>query len=156
MLDTPYLTRRVFLTLLSPVHVGCGETYEPTNYVIDRGVLYGFDSIPVKLNAQELSELQRLGSKGDWVELASFFHRNRQRFMPYARTSAPIGATVRGKQIKQIEKKDTETAPDRTHGVRARRRRRPILCSGFKRQGRRAYGIARTPSERGGSWCSDR
>lgn len=102
---TPYLTRRVFLTLLSPVHVGCGETYEPTNYVIDRGVLYGFDSIPVKLNAQELSELQRLGSKGDWVELASFFHRNRQRFMPYARTSVPIGSTVRGKQIKQIEKK---------------------------------------------------
>ena len=26
---------RIALTPLTPIHVGCGETFEPTNYVID-------------------------------------------------------------------------------------------------------------------------
>lgn len=29
-------THRIALTPLSPIHIGCGETFEPTNYVIDR------------------------------------------------------------------------------------------------------------------------
>jgi CRISPR-associated protein Csm5 len=33
------------LTTLSPVHIGTGEDYEPTNFVIDDGYLYEFDEI---------------------------------------------------------------------------------------------------------------
>ncbi len=33
------------LTALTPVHIGTGEDYEPTNFVIDNGYLYEFDEI---------------------------------------------------------------------------------------------------------------
>jgi CRISPR-associated protein Csm5 len=35
---------KMTLTTLSPIHIGCDEDYNPTNYVIDDGLLYGFDS----------------------------------------------------------------------------------------------------------------
>lgn len=30
------------LTAISPIHIGSGEIYEPTNYIIDEGILYSF------------------------------------------------------------------------------------------------------------------
>jgi len=33
------------LTALTPIHIGTGEVYEPTNFVIDDGYLYEFDEI---------------------------------------------------------------------------------------------------------------
>jgi len=33
------------LTALTPIHIGTGEDYEPTNFVIDKGYLYEFDEI---------------------------------------------------------------------------------------------------------------
>ena len=33
---------RLKLTVLSPLHIGSGEVYEPTNFIMDEGVLYGF------------------------------------------------------------------------------------------------------------------
>ena len=40
-------TYDLVISTLSPVHVGCGEDYEPTNYVIDDDTLHAFD--PSKL-----------------------------------------------------------------------------------------------------------
>jgi len=34
---------KIKLTALTPIHIGTGERYEPTNYVIDNGYLYEFD-----------------------------------------------------------------------------------------------------------------
>ena len=34
---------RLLITPLSPVHVGTGDTYEPTNYVIEDDALHEFD-----------------------------------------------------------------------------------------------------------------
>jgi len=31
---------RLKLTALSPIHIGSGEVYEPTNFIMDEGVLY--------------------------------------------------------------------------------------------------------------------
>lgn len=36
-------TYRLRLTALSPIHIGTGEDYEPTNFIIDDGYLYEFD-----------------------------------------------------------------------------------------------------------------
>jgi len=33
------------LTALTPIHIGTGESYEPTNFVIDNGYLYEFDEV---------------------------------------------------------------------------------------------------------------
>lgn len=35
------------ISTLTPVHIGCGEDYTPTNYVIDDDALYAFDSTAV-------------------------------------------------------------------------------------------------------------
>jgi len=36
-------TYKLKLTALTPIHIGTGEVYEPTNFVIDGGYLYEFD-----------------------------------------------------------------------------------------------------------------
>jgi len=33
---------RLKLTALSPLHIGSGKVYEPTNFIMDEGILYGF------------------------------------------------------------------------------------------------------------------
>ncbi len=33
---------RLKLTALSPIHIGSGEVYEPTNFIMDEGILYSF------------------------------------------------------------------------------------------------------------------
>ncbi len=52
------------ITTLSPVHIGTGEVYEPTNYVIDNGYLYEFD---------ETLFLKHLpsGGKNKFIELSN-------------------------------------------------------------------------------------
>lgn len=55
-------TYHLAITPLSPIHIGCGEDFEPTNYVIDadKERLYGFDPgstvLPEEL-AQKLTKL---------------------------------------------------------------------------------------------------
>ena len=44
-------THKVYLTPISPIHIGCGEDFEPTNYVIDANVLYHFE--PSQLNLSD-------------------------------------------------------------------------------------------------------
>ena len=40
----PFLQRHhLYLTPLSPLHLGTGEDYQPTEYVISDGILYVFD-----------------------------------------------------------------------------------------------------------------
>lgn len=36
---------KIRLKAITPVHIGMGEEYEPTNYVIDNGYLYEFDEV---------------------------------------------------------------------------------------------------------------
>ncbi|MCF6201098.1 MAG: type III-A CRISPR-associated RAMP protein Csm5 [Hydrogenimonas sp.] len=46
---------QVTLKALTPIHIGTGEAYEPTNFVIDNGYLYEFD---------EMEFFKRLDAKG--------------------------------------------------------------------------------------------
>ena len=54
-------TIKLRLTALSPIHIGTGEHYEPTNFVIDNGYLYEFDEIEFfqKLNTDQQKEFLR-------------------------------------------------------------------------------------------------
>ncbi len=49
-------TYKLKLTALTPIHIGTGESYEPTNYVIDGGFLYEFDEMKFY---QKLHETQQ-------------------------------------------------------------------------------------------------
>ena len=50
------------LTTLTPVHIGTGDVYEPTNFVIDDGYLYEFDEVLFykSLDKAKQKEFERL------------------------------------------------------------------------------------------------
>ena len=68
-------THRLHLTPLSPLHIGCGEDFEPTNYVIDDGLLYGFDPSRATLNDLQRRQLTDVARRGSLSGIQRFFRR---------------------------------------------------------------------------------
>lgn len=92
----------VYLTPLSPVHVGCGEDYEPMRYVIENGVLYSFEPSVVRLPVNLRADLLRTAKTGDVFELAAFFHKNAARFLPAARAAFPVDPALAGSYLAAV------------------------------------------------------
>lgn len=74
---------RLKLTALSPIHIGTGESYEPTNFVIDDGFLYEFDEFAFfrNLDTQEremFSKIAGSNSKDALFQMHAFIknHKN--------------------------------------------------------------------------------
>ena len=53
-------THNVYLTPLSPIHIGCGEDFEPTNYVIKNNKLYLFEASKLGLSESQRNHLMRI------------------------------------------------------------------------------------------------
>jgi len=91
-------SHKLLISTLSPVHIGCGEDFEPTNYVIDDNVLYHFDPAQATLPERETARLFNLVNSGKPDELVfevqRFFFENRAHFMPCARTLIPVAPAV--------------------------------------------------------------
>jgi len=73
---------------LSPLHIGTGEVYEPTNFVIDDGYLYEFDEV---LFLQSLSTLEKKSFEqklSDYMQIIGFYksHKNRAKQIAYHKT----------------------------------------------------------------------
>ena len=73
------------ITALSPLHVGTGEVYEPTNFVIDDGYLYEFDEV---LFLQSLNTLEKKSFEqklSDYMQIIGFYksHKNRAKQIAY-------------------------------------------------------------------------
>lgn len=92
-------TYRLALTPLSPIHIGCGEDFEPTNYVIDDGVLYGFDPSRAVLNELQRGKLMAAASSGNWLDVSRFFRDNAALFKVHAAFMIPVSSGV-AKQYK--------------------------------------------------------
>ena len=80
------LRLNIRLHILSPVHIGCGEVYEPTSFVIDpeRNILISFDpnEFIKHLDSNEKSEFMRITGKGtisSIIELYRFISNKRQK-----------------------------------------------------------------------------
>jgi CRISPR-associated protein Csm5 len=74
-------TKKTSISILSPVHIGCGEDYEPTNFVIKDSLLYYLDLVSL---ADELSVAEKL-SLGNFINLQAtqeFFQSKRDRLAP--------------------------------------------------------------------------
>ena len=92
---SPFLTNhRLHLTPLSPIHIGCGEDFEPTNYVIDNGLLYGFDPSRAALNEAQRSKLMDVARRGSLPGIQRFFRDNAVAFKPHAHVVMPVCAGV--------------------------------------------------------------
>lgn len=82
-------------TPLSPVHIGTGESYEPTNYVIDDGTLYEFDTggAVAAFSGNDRAELSKIVSKPDAQTIKSvqkFFYDRREALKPWAVNAIPV------------------------------------------------------------------
>lgn len=93
-MNTFLKTYRLALTPLSPIHIGCGEDFEPTNYVIDDGVLYGFDPSRAVLSDGQKSKLLDVANRASLLGIQKFFKDNAQIFKVQADTLIPVSSGV--------------------------------------------------------------
>lgn len=93
-MNTFLKTYRLALTPLSPIHIGCGEDFEPTNYVIDDGVLYGFDPSRAVLNELQKAKLTDAANKGSLLAIQRFFKDNAQMFKAQSDVLIPVSEGV--------------------------------------------------------------
>ena len=97
---------KAFLTPLSPIHIGCGEDFEPTDYVIRENVLYGFDPASVPLTSRERGELASCALKRTLQGWARFFKRHEASFYAFASTAVPVCERVARNYKRMIETTD--------------------------------------------------
>lgn len=87
---------RMLITPLSPIHVGTGESYEPTNYVIEDGVLHEFDTgaAMAALSDADRKNLLEIGGRrpdtGMIEALQRFFYERRDALMGHAIQRIPV------------------------------------------------------------------
>lgn len=81
---------RIVMTPLSPIHIGSGEDFEPTNYVIEDGVLYGFEPSQANLPDNLRKQLMDLGNRARLLDIQKFFRDNSKFFKPHAKSLIPV------------------------------------------------------------------
>jgi CRISPR-associated protein Csm5 len=91
-----FASYRLHITPLSPVHIGTGESYEPTNYVIDDGVLHEFDTgaAMAAFSAEDRKDLlviaNRKPDENMIKKLQSFFYERRNILKAWAVNAIPV------------------------------------------------------------------
>lgn len=77
----PFLQQHTLhLTPLSPLHLGTGEDYEPTGYVISDGMMYVFDPSQALLNPTQYTELMTAAQGSNILDLQKFFKKHADTF----------------------------------------------------------------------------
>lgn len=86
-------THELLISTLSPVHIGCGEDYEPTNYVMEGETLHAFDpaALLTQLGQRGRDELARaLDDRNPLLAAQRFFYRHRPQALSVATITAPV------------------------------------------------------------------
>lgn len=83
------VSRRLWITPLSPVHMGTDEDYAPTGYVIEGDALYEFDyqalqNLPQSERAAFDKLLSGKATADMLTHIQAFFHKNRDWLIPAA------------------------------------------------------------------------
>lgn len=95
------------ITPLAPVHIGCGEDFEPTNYVIDAGFLFHFDPSRVPLKESDRKALlAAVGSPGDRgiLQTQKFFAERKEQFIGATRNVVAVAAGVERQYLVRVGK----------------------------------------------------
>ena len=111
---------RIAITPLSPLHIGCGEVYEPTNYVVDpaKSLMYAFDPAGAKVSEGVRSEMMKAALTGRYQDMRAFFSRHLTDFRPWATAILPMDTGSLAAYRKMLNptghQKATEFAVQRT------------------------------------------
>ena len=82
------------LTPLTPIHIGCDLDFEPTNYVIEEGILYGFEPSQASLPDNLRQQLSGLGNRADLLGIQKFFKAHAKYFKPHAKILIPVSSGI--------------------------------------------------------------
>lgn len=89
--------RVLAISTLSPVHVGCDEVYEPSNFVIHEGLLHALDvaELAASLTNDERKELiNRADLREPVGALQQFFRNHAARFAGFSRHQVDVAAAI--------------------------------------------------------------
>lgn len=89
--------RRIGITTLSPVHIGCDEVFEPTGFVIADNLLHLLDPAVLSsaLDEREKSQLIKLADERDPIgPIQQFFKARRTRLAPLATQIFDIASDI--------------------------------------------------------------
>lgn len=97
------------ISTLSPVHIGCGEDYYPTNYVIDDGLLHHFseEGLLSALTPAEKIGLSKISDEqGDngIRKLQEFIHNKKDNLQKHATHSVPLSKELENFYLSRIGK----------------------------------------------------
>ncbi len=104
----PYDSYKMLITPLSPIHIGTGESYEPTNYVIEDNALHEFDTGAVMAALTEAERAKLLGiatgkPDANMIEAVQrFFYERREPLMGHAIQHVPVLPGVAGLYAKRV------------------------------------------------------
>ena len=90
----PLTRHTLHLTPLSPLHLGTGEDYEPTNYLITDGVLYTFDPARAILNPEQERELHAAAQSGDLQHIQRYFRHNPKPYIAAATHASSVSKGI--------------------------------------------------------------
>ncbi|AGX86915.1 RAMP superfamily CRISPR-associated protein [Candidatus Symbiobacter mobilis] len=112
----PFLqTHRLALTPLSPIHIGCGEDFLPTNYVIVKDALYGFDPSQA-IAGKMVDELQKLvdARSPNLLAIQKLFYKNAADIQPWAQVLVPVSSGV----VSQYQQRIGQVAQNEGDGTK--------------------------------------
>ncbi len=89
--------RLISISTLSPVHIGCDEVYEPSNFVIADGLLHDLDpaDLAADLSDDERKQLTALAEGREPIgALQRFFREHAKRFAGLARHQVAVAEAI--------------------------------------------------------------
>jgi CRISPR-associated protein Csm5 len=93
------------LTAITPIHIGTGEDYEPTNFVVEGNYLYEFDEVKFyeKLPPQKQQEFLELIDKDNSLfDIHSFIKKNRELAIKSAISKVQITKGLQNEYEKKV------------------------------------------------------
>ena len=106
-------TRALSISTLSPIHIGCDEVYEPSNFVIHDGLLHALDpgDLAESMNAAERKQLATLADQREPIgAIQRFFRDHAERFAGLSRHQVTVAPYIVS-EYERIAGKPTQRDP---------------------------------------------
>jgi CRISPR-associated protein Csm5 len=102
-------THYLKITALTPLHIGTGEDYEPTNFIVEDGALYEFDETDFyhRLSPIEKTEFNSVVSRNTpdmLFQVHAFVKRHKEKAIESARNRVPVSKGIEEDYRKKIGK----------------------------------------------------
>lgn len=92
------------ITTLSPVHIGTGEVYEPTNYVIDGNKLYEFNEVLFYKSLTDLDKKLFNSKLNNYMEIIDFYKSKKEEAKKISHFECDVSTRVKKRYETQYNK----------------------------------------------------